>query len=281
MGFEPTTSTLATSRSTTELHPRITFTYCLGPLTGVPLSRYDSRRFAGAFWLLVERMTGLEPVTSCLASTHSTTELHPQIAFTFVGPTKVAVTHNPNYTPAEGRGFEPPGPCDPPSFQDGRFNHSRTLPIHNCREILYCSSFNLSIVASPMSHRRSVLLNESMTTLMSFALAWSSVTRREANLLAKRSMVSNGLFLRQMLHMSVPILSAEVAGFEPAAVLPALVFETSALSRTRPHFQISIGGRCGIRTHGPLSGPSAFKADAIGLSANLPFEFLASIRWCL
>lgn len=32
MGFEPTTSSLATRRSTTELHPRITFTYCSVPL---------------------------------------------------------------------------------------------------------------------------------------------------------------------------------------------------------------------------------------------------------
>ncbi len=55
MGFEPTTSTLARLRSTTELHPRVELTLYVG-----------------------ERMMGFEPTTSTLARLRSTTELHPR-----------------------------------------------------------------------------------------------------------------------------------------------------------------------------------------------------------
>ena len=39
----------------------------------------------------------------------------------------------------------------------------------------------------------------------------------------------------------------------------------------RQHETCKFGGSGGIRTHGPLSGPSVFKTDVIGHSTTLPF----------
>lgn len=56
---------------------------------------------------------GFEPMISTLARSRDTTSLRTRIS---------------NYTLAEGTGFEPAGPCDPPRFQRGAIGRSATPP---------------------------------------------------------------------------------------------------------------------------------------------------------